>query len=148
MRLSGNWRQRFSGYLELDVLATIFVFAAASFIFLKLLSEMREGDTRGADQAILLALRDPNDLSNPIGPDWVETMCRDLTSLGSPTVLIAHHDCRCQLSLDRRQKSNCFVRCFIDYWRSGFGKPAEIRLRTAAPRARFTFGQCELVQLP
>ena len=87
MRLSGNWRQRFSGYLELDVLATIFVFAAASFIFLKLLSEMREGDTRGADQAILLALRDPNDLSNPIGPDWVETMCRDLTSLGSPTVL-------------------------------------------------------------
>ena len=87
MRLSGNWRQRFSGYLELDVLATIFVFAAASFTFLKLLSEMREGDTRSADQAILLALRDPNDLSNPIGPDWVETMCRDLTSLGSPTVL-------------------------------------------------------------
>ena len=55
--------------------------------FLKLLSEMREGDTRSGDQAILLALRDPNDLSNPIGPDWVETMCRDLTSLGSPTVL-------------------------------------------------------------
>ncbi len=87
MRLSGNWRQRFSGYLELDVLATFFVFAAASFTFLKLLSEMREGDTGSADQAILLALRDPNDLSNPIGPDWVETMCRDLTSLGSPTVL-------------------------------------------------------------
>ena len=86
-RPAGNWRQRFSGYLELDVLATIFVFAAASFTFLKLLSEMREGDTRSADQAILLALRDPNDLSNPIGPDWVETMCRDLTSLGSPTVL-------------------------------------------------------------
>ena len=87
MSLSGNWRQRLAGYLELDVLATIFVFAATSFTFLKLLSEMREGDTRSADQAILLALRDPNDLSNPIGPDWVETMCRDLTSLGSPTVL-------------------------------------------------------------
>ena len=87
MRLSGNWRQRLSRYLELNVLATIFVFAAASFTFLKLLSEMREGDTRSADQAILLALRDPSDLSNPIGPDWVETMCRDLTSLGSPTVL-------------------------------------------------------------
>ena len=71
----------------MDVLATIFVFAAASFTFLKLVSEMREGDTRRADQAILLALRDPNDLSNPIGPEWVETMCRDLTSLGSPAVL-------------------------------------------------------------
>jgi undecaprenyl-diphosphatase len=87
MRLSGNWRQLLSRYLELDVLATIFVFAAASFTFLKLVSEMREGDTRRADQAILLALRDPNDLSNPIGPEWVETMCRDLTSLGSPAVL-------------------------------------------------------------
>jgi undecaprenyl-diphosphatase len=87
MRLSGNCRQLLSRYLELDVLATIFVFAAASFTFLKLVSEMREGDTRRADQAILLALRDPNDLSNPIGPEWVETMCRDLTSLGSPAVL-------------------------------------------------------------
>ena len=87
MRLSGKWRQLLSRYLELDVLATIFVFAAASFTFLKLVSEMREGDTRRADQAILLALRDPNDLSNPIGPEWVETMCRDLTSLGSPAVL-------------------------------------------------------------
>ena len=87
MRLSGKWRQLLSRYLELDVLATIFVFAAACFTFLKLVSEMREGDTRRADQAILLALRDPNDLSNPIGPEWVETMCRDLTSLGSPAVL-------------------------------------------------------------
>jgi undecaprenyl-diphosphatase len=87
MRFSENWRQRLSGYLELDALATIFVFAAASFTFLKLLSEMREGETRSADQAILLALRDPNDLSRPIGPGWVETVCRDLTSLGSPTVL-------------------------------------------------------------
>jgi len=86
-KLPGIWRQILSRSLELDVLATIFIFAAASFTFLKLLSEMREGDTHSADQAILLALRDPNDLSNPIGPQWVETMCRDLTSLGSPTVL-------------------------------------------------------------
>jgi undecaprenyl-diphosphatase len=86
-KLPGIWRQILSRSLELDVLATIFIIAAASFTFLKLLSEMREGDTRSADQAILLALRDPNDLSNPIGPQWVETMCRDLTSLGSPTVL-------------------------------------------------------------
>jgi undecaprenyl-diphosphatase len=87
MRVPAKWRQFFSRYLELDLLAGIFVFAAAIFTFLKLISEMREGETRSADQAILLALRDPNDLSNPIGPDWVETMCRDITSLGSPAVL-------------------------------------------------------------
>jgi hypothetical protein len=47
-----------SRYLELDVLATIFVFAAVSFPFLKLVSAMGEGETRGAGQAILFALRE------------------------------------------------------------------------------------------
>jgi undecaprenyl-diphosphatase len=87
LKLPESWRQILSRSLELDVLAALFVFAAASFTFLKLVSEMREGETHSADQAILLALRDPNDLSNPIGPQWVEAICRDLTSLGSPTVL-------------------------------------------------------------
>ena len=73
--------------LELEVVATIFIIAASSFLFLKLVSEMREGETLAADEAILLALRDPSDPSNPIGPPWVEVMFRDLTSLGSPSVL-------------------------------------------------------------
>jgi undecaprenyl-diphosphatase len=86
-KLQGLWKRISSIPIELDVLATIFAIAAASFTFLKLVSEIREGDTRGADQAILLALRDPKDLSHPIGPYWIEVMCRDLTSLGSPSVL-------------------------------------------------------------
>jgi undecaprenyl-diphosphatase len=72
---------------ELDVILAIFVVATATFAFLKLISEIREGETHAVDQAILLALRDPADLSNPIGPKWLETMFRDLTSLGSPAVL-------------------------------------------------------------
>ena len=51
MRVPAKWRQFFSRYLELDLLAGIFVFAAAIFTFLKLVSEMREGETRSADQA-------------------------------------------------------------------------------------------------
>ncbi len=86
-KLSEIWRRTLSWSLELDVLGAIFTFAAASFTFLKLASEMHEGETHSADQAILLALRDPSDLSNPIGPQWLETMCHDLTSLGSPTVV-------------------------------------------------------------
>jgi undecaprenyl-diphosphatase len=86
-KLTEIWRRTFSWSLELEVLGAIFIFAAASFTFLKLLGEMREGEMHSADQAILLALRDPYDLSSPIGPRWVETMCRDLTSLGSPTVV-------------------------------------------------------------
>ena len=73
--------------LELEVVASIFIIAASSFLFLKLVSEVREGETRAVDEAILLALRDPANPSNPIGPPWVEVMFRDLTSLGSPSVL-------------------------------------------------------------
>jgi undecaprenyl-diphosphatase len=39
------------------------------------------------DTSILLALRDPGDLSNPIGPAWLERAVRDVTSLGSTTVM-------------------------------------------------------------
>jgi undecaprenyl-diphosphatase len=81
-RLRSIWQQ-----LELEVVATIFIVAASSFLFLKLVSEIREGETHAADQAILLALREPTDPSNPIGPPWLEMMFRDLTSLGSPSVL-------------------------------------------------------------
>jgi undecaprenyl-diphosphatase len=73
--------------LELEVVATIFIIAASSFLFLKLVSEIREGETRAVDEAILLALRNPANPSIPIGPPWLEVMFRDLTSLGSPSVL-------------------------------------------------------------
>jgi undecaprenyl-diphosphatase len=86
-RLRDFWRKWLSVPLELDVIATIFAFAATSFLFLKLTSEMREGETRAIDEAILTGLREPGDPSNPIGPEWIELMFRDLTSLGSPSVL-------------------------------------------------------------
>ena len=73
--------------LELEVVATIFIVAASSYLFLKVANEVREGETRALDEAILLALREPADPSNPIGPLWLEQMFRDLTSLGSPVVL-------------------------------------------------------------
>ncbi len=47
-----------------------------------------EGDTHAFDHAVLLALRDPADPSDPIGPWWVELAARDVTSLGSMVVLI------------------------------------------------------------
>src|SRR4029079_9977704 len=81
-KLRSLWQQ-----IELEVVATIFIIAASSFVFLKLVSEVREGETRAVDEAILLALRDPADPSNPIGPRWGEIMFRDVTSLGSPSVL-------------------------------------------------------------
>ena len=57
------------------------------FVFLKLASEVTEGDTLALDVGLLRALRSSHDISKPIGPDWMEYALVDLTALGSRTVL-------------------------------------------------------------
>ncbi len=56
--------------------------------FGQLAEEVLEGDAGAFDRAVLLALRNPADLSDPIGPALVEEMARDITSLGSHAILI------------------------------------------------------------
>jgi undecaprenyl-diphosphatase len=55
-------------------------------LFAKLMG-MVQGGARAFDQAILLAFRNSVDLSDPIGPPWLEIIFRDITSLGGATVL-------------------------------------------------------------
>jgi undecaprenyl-diphosphatase len=45
------------------------------------------GQGDGLDRAILLALREPGDVANPIGPPWLERAVADITSLGGYAVL-------------------------------------------------------------
>jgi undecaprenyl-diphosphatase len=49
--------------------------------------EVLEGDTATLDRAILLALREPHDLADPIGPTWFEEAARDVTALGGHVIL-------------------------------------------------------------
>lgn len=56
-------------------------------IFMKLASEVLEGETQSFDRKILLALRSADDLSHPIGPSWLLSAALDITALGSATVL-------------------------------------------------------------
>jgi undecaprenyl-diphosphatase len=72
---------------ELAILAAILLVAGALGGFLALASEVVEGETGGFDEAILMALREPGDLANAVGPLWVELMMKDVTSLGGTTVL-------------------------------------------------------------
>ena len=74
--------------IERVTLVTIIAAAAALFAFAKLANEVGEGGTRAFDERILLALRTPGNLADPIGPRWVEEMMRDFTALGSTGVLI------------------------------------------------------------
>ena len=72
---------------ELALTATIFVLAGGLWAFVSLADEVGEGETEAFDRTVLLALRNPADLSDPIGPLWLEGTMRDITALGGHFVL-------------------------------------------------------------
>ncbi len=72
---------------ELGALAAIFAAAAGVLCFALIAGEVLEGDTEAFDRTILLAFRTPADLAVPIGPSWMASAIRDLTSLGSTVML-------------------------------------------------------------
>ena len=64
------------------------VACAAAFTFVKLADEVKERETQRVDERVLRALRTPADAAVPIGPAWLLPATRDLTALGSPSVLV------------------------------------------------------------
>ena len=64
------------------------IISMVTLVFVWLGAEVGEGETRGFDSAILLALRQPGDLARPIGPHWLQLAMLDLTALGGGTVLV------------------------------------------------------------
>lgn len=82
-----SWLTSLARY-EITVLLYVVVFAGGIWGFIELADEVVEGETRRIDEAILLAFRNPADRSDPLGPDWVEGMVRDVTALGSLTVVL------------------------------------------------------------
>ncbi|HXF64252.1 MAG TPA: phosphatase PAP2 family protein [Caldilineaceae bacterium] len=73
--------------VELNYLIALLLIAAGVWVFLALAGEVVEGDTHAFDEAVLLALRNPHDHADPLGPPWVEEMGRDLTALGGTAIL-------------------------------------------------------------
>jgi undecaprenyl-diphosphatase len=72
---------------ELLLLGGGLLFVLLLFAASNLASEVLEGDTQQFDKQILAALRDPADLSRPVGPAWLLAGALDITALGSTTVL-------------------------------------------------------------
>jgi undecaprenyl-diphosphatase len=68
------------------VLAAISAILAIGFFALS--RAVIRGRTANIDRRILLGMREPGDLSDPIGPRWFEEACRDMTALGGGTVLV------------------------------------------------------------
>ncbi|MFN3208607.1 MAG: phosphatase PAP2 family protein [Roseovarius sp.] len=85
---------QFSGLLrqarhnvEMTFVVILSVIVATTWALSELVDEVIEGATSDIDRDILLMLRSTEDLSDPIGPWWLEEMGRDLTALGGVAAL-------------------------------------------------------------
>jgi undecaprenyl-diphosphatase len=73
--------------LEARTLIALFVSVGAMLVFAEFVDRIVKGETRSFDERLLLALRDPNSPSHPIGPAWLQILFRDITALGGYTVV-------------------------------------------------------------
>lgn len=72
---------------EKSILLAVFLSAVALYAFVTIAEEVLEGDTETFDTLVLLAFRNRADLSDPLGPPWLEGVMRDFTALGGIAVL-------------------------------------------------------------
>jgi undecaprenyl-diphosphatase len=72
---------------EVWTLAVLFAIGALVLAFGQIAEDALAGDATKFDQRVLLLFRSASDLSDPIGPPWMEEMARDITALGSYSVL-------------------------------------------------------------
>ncbi|MBS3849554.1 phosphatase PAP2 family protein [Devosia sp. BSSL-BM10] len=81
--------RRLHGFVtgEARLLASIAIVSGLILAFLQIADEMIEGEMEAFDQAILMLFRDPANLETTIGPVWLHEMVRDITALGSFSLL-------------------------------------------------------------
>ena len=95
---------------EIGPLAALLTLSILGYGFFALADEVGEGSTAALDRKILLALRNPADLSDPIGPPWLEETMRDITGLGSVfTIVFVTAAVAAYLALTRKTRIAAFV---------------------------------------
>lgn len=73
--------------VELSSLLFLTLFVALFWAFAELADKVIEGKTHDLDSDILLLLRKARDISEPLGPLWLQEMARDVTALGGVAIL-------------------------------------------------------------
>jgi undecaprenyl-diphosphatase len=79
-------RARFAPFLEAGTLVSVLIVTGGVLLFAELM-EMVGDEPHAFDRAVLLAFRSSTDVSDPVGPSWLELVFLDITSLGGATVL-------------------------------------------------------------
>jgi undecaprenyl-diphosphatase len=72
---------------ELAALLVLSLLAAGLWGFIRLAQYVETGEVSQLDRRLVLALRNPADPADPIGPLWLEEMMRDFTALGGFAVV-------------------------------------------------------------
>lgn len=80
-----RWKN--AGWREFVLLGCAVTFCAALWIFLDLAEDVPEGGYQKTEERVMLAFREPGNLSHLKGPEWTADAMRDITALGSGTVL-------------------------------------------------------------
>ena len=73
---------------EVGPLLSLLAVSVLGYGFFALAREVGEGSMESLDRRVLLSLRNPTDLADPIGPPWVEEAMRDITGWGSVVTLV------------------------------------------------------------
>ena len=112
-RLFASSRQKKVGAFlvaEAPLLTMLAVISGLVLAFLQIADEMIEGEMEAFDRSILMLFRDSANLDVVIGPSWVHEMVRDITALGSFSLLglIVLGVC-CYLYLARMHAAALFV---------------------------------------
>ncbi|WP_132253796.1 phosphatase PAP2 family protein [Methylobacterium segetis] len=95
---------------EVGPLAALLTLSLLGFGFFALADAVGEGSTAALDRRILLALRNPADLADPVGPRWLEETMRDITGLGSVfTIVFVTAAVAAYLALAGKQRLAAFV---------------------------------------
>lgn len=112
-RLPASWNPKGWSWLarrELVTLLLLLLVFGGTWAFVEVADEVGEQETRQIDRRVILAMREPADLSDPIGPRWVEEIGRDFTALGSNgTILLLALAGVGYLYLDRKPHAAVFV---------------------------------------
>ena len=78
---------RWLGHDELTPLLLVVLSAGGLWFFAVLANSVEDPATPSFDRAVLLAMRNPTDPFDPLGPRWFEEVMRDCTAFGGVTWL-------------------------------------------------------------
>lgn len=87
LRRASRWVITRLGRADLVVLVAALAGVVGVLVFLAIAERVTDGPPGHVDERLLLALREPGDPADPLGPKWLEEGGRDLTALGGYAVL-------------------------------------------------------------